>query len=321
MAGVSLESRFLLKVAITGAGGYVGALMVRAHSARGDRVCATARSGAAIPDLPGVTRYVADLTAPDTVPDAFFDDADVVYHCAAEIVHESLMRTVNVDATRALLARARGRIGHWVQVSSLSVYGTLRAGVIGSQSQEQPRSAYARSKQEADRLVAANSDAYTHAIVRPSAVIGAHMRTRSIHALVEAVARGRFCFIGAPGAIGNYIHEDNLADALYLCATHERARNRTYIVSQNCTIEDMVAVIASETGAARPLRIPETAARLAAQVGRIVPSFPLTPARVDALTSRVEYRTDAIESELGYRHQSSIEDALREIVSMRKAER
>lgn len=321
MAGLALESRFAVKVAVTGAGGYVGALMVRSHSARGDRVCATARSEAAIPDLPGVTRYAADLAAPDGLPDAFFEDADVVYHCAAEIAREPLMRTVNVEATRALLSRARGRIGHWVQVSSLSVYGTPRSGVVDAHSEERPRSAYARSKQEADRLVAANADAYTHTIVRPSAVIGAHMRTRSIHALIEAVARGRFCFIGAPGAIGNYIHEDNLTHALLLCATHERARNRTYIVSQNCTIEDMIAVIAAETGARRPPRIPETAARLAARAGRIVPSFPLTPARVDALTSRVDYRTDAIESDVGYRHERSIEDALREIIALRRVAR
>lgn len=321
MAGVALESRFHVKVAVTGAGGYVGALMVRAHAARGDRVCATARTHAAIPQLPGVTPYVADLTAPEALPDGFFEDADVVYHCAAEIAREPLMRAVNVDATRALLSRARGRIGHWVQVSSLSVYGTPRSGVIDADSQERPRSAYARSKQEADRLVAANADAFTHAIVRPSAVIGAHMRTRSIRALVDAVARGRFCFVGAPGAIGNYIHEDNLAHALLLCATHERARNRAYIVAQNCTLEDMVAVIASETGARRPLRIPEAPARLAARLGGVVPSFPLTPARVDALTSRVEYRSDAIERELGYRHERSIEDALRELVSMWKAGR
>ena len=40
------------------------------------------------------------------------------------------MRAVNVEATRAMLSAARGRVRHWVQVSSLSVYGNPRAGVV-----------------------------------------------------------------------------------------------------------------------------------------------------------------------------------------------
>lgn len=308
-----------MNVAITGAAGYVGSLLLHAHAARGDRVHATARNEAAIPALPGVTRYAADLTAMESLADAFFDDTEVVYHCAAEIAREPLMRAVNVDATRTLLARARGRIGHWVQVSSLSVYGTPRRGVVDAGTPERPRGPYARTKHEAELLVAENGDAYTYTIVRPSAVIGSSMRTRSIHALIDAVARGRFCFIGKPGAIGNYIHEENLSQALLLCATHPQAKQRTYIVSQNCTIEGMVAAIVSATGARKPPRIPEAPARLAAQLGRLVPSFPLTPARVDALTSRVEYRTDAIERELGYRHVKRIEDALRALAMIRNA--
>lgn len=308
-----------MNVAITGAGGYVGSLLVRAHAARGDRVHATARNEAAIPALPGVTRYAADLTAPESLPDVFFAGTEVVYHCAAEIAREPLMRAVNVDGTRALLARARGHIAHWVQVSSLSVYGTPRTGVVDANTAERPRGQYASTKHEAELLVAENGSAYTYTIVRPSAVIGQGMRTRSIHALIDAVARGRFCFIGKPGALANYIHEENLVEALLLCAIHPQAKKGTYIVSQNCTIEAMVAAIVSATGARQPRRIPEAPARLAAQLGRVLSSFPLTPARVDALTSRVEYRTEAIERELGYRHVRRIEDAVRALATACKA--
>jgi nucleoside-diphosphate-sugar epimerase len=168
-------------------------------------------------------------------------------------------------------------------------------------------------------MVAANADAFSHTIVRPSAVIGRGMRTRSIYALIEAIARGRFCFIGAPGAIGNYIHEENLTEALMLCATREQAKGRTYVVSQNCTIEAMVEAIRSATGSVHRLhRMPESIARIVAQIATIAPAFPLTSARVDALTSRVEYSTAAIERELGYRHRRTIEDALRELVALSK---
>jgi len=316
----ALESRARVKVAITGAAGYVGSLLVQAHAARGDSVHATARTADSMPALPGVTRYGADITSSGALPDAFFEGAQALYHCAAEIAREPLMQAVNVEATRSLLARARGRIGHWVQVSSLSVYGTPREGVVDETTPERPRSTYARTKLDADRLVAANADAFSHTIVRPSAVIGRGMRTRSIRALIEAVASGRFCFIGAPGAIGNYIQEENVVEALILCATHEQAKGRTYVVSQNCTIEAMVEAIRSETGSVHRLhRVPESIARIVAQLAAIVPAFPLTSARVDALTSRVGYSTAAIERELGYRHRRTIEDALRELVALSNA--
>ncbi len=309
-----------MKVAITGAAGYVGSLLVHAHAGRGDSVHATARTADALPALPGVTRYSADITSSDALPDEFFEGAEVLYHCAAEIAREPLMQAVNVEATRSLLARARGRIGHWVQVSSLSVYGTPREGIVDEKTPERPRSTYARTKRDADRLVAASADAFSHAIVRPSAVIGRRMRTRSIRALIEAIARGRFCFIGAPGAIGNYIHEENVVEALILCATHEQAKGRTYVVSQNCTIEEMVEAIGSEIGSVRrPHRVPEIIARIVARLSAIAPAFPLTSARVDALTSRVEYSTAAIERDLGYRHRRTIEDALRELAALSKA--
>ena len=146
-----------MKVAITGAAGYVGSPLVRAHAARGDAVHAVARTAESVPALPGVTAYAADVTMSEAIPHTFFEGADVV----------------------GTIAREVGRAG-------------------------------------------------------------------------------------------------------------------------------------------RPPRIPETPARIAAQIARLVPAFPLTASRVDALTSRVEYRTDRIERELGFRHDKSIADALRDLAALWK---
>lgn len=307
-----------MKIAVTGAAGYVGSLLVRAHAGRGDTVHALARDAATIEALPGVTAIGVDLTQPGRIPASFFEHADVLYHCAAEIAREPLMRPVNVEATRALLAQAQGRIGHWVQVSSLSVYGRHRTGEITEESPVLPTSTYGRSKAEGDALVEAlSAGAFGYTIVRPPGVIGSHMRNRSMYGLISAVARGRFAFIGRPGAIGNFVHEDNILEALMLSGSRDEAKQRTYNVSQNCTIEQMIAAIAAGIGCPPPqIRIPETLARIASHVGRIVPRFPLTPGRVDALTSRVRYPSTRIELELGYRHRKSIEDGLRELAQI-----
>jgi nucleoside-diphosphate-sugar epimerase len=319
----ALESRESLKVSITGAGGYLGGLLAREHARRGDTVHALARDPAAVPALPNVSVHGADITRAADIPDTFFERADVVYHCAAEILQEPLMRAVNVEATRELLARANGRIAHWVQVGSLSVYGNPRFGVIDEDTPCEPRSVYAQTKLEGDRVVEQSAGrAFSWTIVRPAAVIGPNMRNRSLFALIDAVSRGRFCFIGQHAAVANYIHEENVVEALLLCATKPEAKGRVYNLAQNTTIERLVHAICSELGRTVPrLRIPETAARLASQLARFSTSFPLTAQRVDALTSRVEYGTTRIERELGYMHRKPLEDALRKMTERWKAER
>lgn len=308
-----------MNIAITGAGGYVGSLLVRAHVVRGDAVRALARDPATIPALPGVTRVAADVRQQDAIPTAFFENADVLYHCAAEIRREGAMHAVNVDATRVLLERARGRVARWVQVSSLSVYGQPRTGLIDETSALRPQSTYAATKQEAEAALVESGLTYT--IVRPAAVIGAAMRSRFLVAMTHAVASRRFFYVGPPGAIASVIHESNMADALLLCALRDEARQRTYNISQDCTFEELVATIADSIGVPPPrLRVPELAARLIAQIGRVLPDFPVTPARVATLTSRVRYSTARIERELGYCHRLTIADAVRAVCASYKCD-
>ena len=69
----------------------------RPRCRRGCRRCRASRAYARRPDA-----------RPNACRTRSSSGADVVYHCAAEIAREALMRAVNVEATRALLdARAR----------------------------------------------------------------------------------------------------------------------------------------------------------------------------------------------------------------------
>lgn len=138
------------------------------------------------------------------------------------------------------------------------------------------------------------------------------MRNRAIYALLEAIHKGIFFLIGQAHAIAHYLHEENLIDALLLCGSHENARRRIYNISQDEPIEDVVATLAAAIDRAPPrMRVPERVARVAAVLAQLTPRFPLTPARIDALTDRTVYATTRIEHELGYRHRAPIEDALR----------
>lgn len=65
------------------------------------------------------------------------------------------------------------------------------------------------------------------------------------------------------------------------------------------------------------LRMPEWPIRLSARLLGSVPGFPLTEARVDALTGRAIYSSARIERELDYRHRVSMEEGIEELVRFR----
>ena len=305
-------------VAVTGGTGFIGKRLVARLLARGDTVRLLTRSPESFAHHPGLHAVRCDLsTAQADELAALLEGAAVLFHCAAQLEDERLMRALHVDGTRRLAEAASGRISHWVQLSSVGVYGPVRDGVVTEESAADPVGEYEVTKAESDRIAAAGAQrgGYSHVILRPSNVFGADMTNLSLFSLVSKIDRGLFFFIGRPGASANYIHVDNVVEALLLCAMHPAARGRTYNLSDYRTMEQLVGTIADALGTPAPrLHVPKAlAALLAATFGRM-PGFPLTSSRVQALTLRTRYPIARIERELGYRHVVTMEEGLRELV-------
>lgn len=247
------------------------------------------------------------------------DGVEVLYHCAGQLTNEQAMRSLHVDATHKLVSAASGRLRHWVQLSSVGVYGPVRDGVLTEGSALHPVGEYEVSKAESDRIVAegAGRGGYSYSILRPSNVFGASMSNQSLYGMTAMIERGWFFFIGEPGASANYIHVDNVAEALIRCATMEAARGMTYNLSDHRTLEQFSATIAEALGCAVPgLRVPEALARATAMGLDWLPRFPLTRSRVDALSIRTRYPITRIRQQLGYEHLTSMEDGLKELVGV-----
>jgi nucleoside-diphosphate-sugar epimerase len=259
-----------------------------------------------------------DLERPDDRLVRFADGLDVLYHCAGEVVDTARMPAVNVEGVHALLSAAAGRIGRWVQLSSAGVYGRHRTGLISEDTALTPVGVYERTKAEADALVIAASRRQAIAscvVLRPSIVFGAGMPNQSVAQLVRAIRRGLFFFIGAPGASANYVHVANVADALVRCGTLAAGAERTYNLSDWCTIEDFAGAIADTLGRARPrLRLPEPPVRCAVRLASRLVNLPLTDSRVDALVTRSRYAIDRIRQDLQYAPVMSIPSGLAEMV-------
>ena len=305
-------------VAITGGTGFIGRKLVLRHLEQGDEVRVLSRSSPSKAGLPDSLHwFCGDLSGASDLQ-AFADGADVLYHCAGEICDESRMAGVHVVGTRRLIKAASGRIGRWVQLSSTGAYGRQREGVVTERTDLNPCGMYEVTKVESDTLVkaASSSGAFEHVILRPSIVYGPGMPNQSLCSLIYMIQHGWFFFIGKPGASANYIHVDNVVEALVLCGQMPQATGQVYNLSDHCTLEHFVAIIAKLLGCGvSHIRWTESHVRVLAKLFGRIPGVPLTPTRVDALTSRVVYSNEKIEQELEYRHPIAMEGGLKDLVS------
>jgi nucleoside-diphosphate-sugar epimerase len=303
-------------IAVTGGTGFIGKHLITRHIACGDQVRYLTRHA---PEkvIAGATAVVGDLTVMNSLL-PLVQGVDVLYHCAAELHDATKMHETNVLGTQNLLTAASGEVKRWVQLSSTGVYGSKPTHDVNEESAIQAMNAYEVSKAAADELVytAMNEQQLQGVVLRPSNVYGVDMPNQSLFQLINMIKRGLFFFIGERGAKVNYIHVDNVIDALVLCGTAILPANgRTYIVSDYCTIEEFVAIIAAALGIPCPQkRFPESLIRLVARLADYLPRFPLRSSRVDALTYKHHYKTERIEAELGYRHNISMSEGISELV-------
>ena len=300
-----------MKIVITGASGFIGQLLLKKHLDLGDEVHVLSRKESNVFGIyPNLFHHKCDLLDLENVEE-FFIDTDVLYHCAAEIRDESKMQSVNLDGTVNLLQASFGKVKHWVQLSSVGVYGPIDSGTVSESHSYNPINQYEKTKLQSDLVVmqSAKKNGFTYTLIRPSNVFGAEMTNASLFQLIKMIDAGYYFFIGLKGASANYVPAPNVVEALFLAATHPRAKNEIY------TIEHFVAVIAKELGKPLPrLRIPLVFIKLIVGMLAVFPQNPLTISRVKALTNRSLYLTTKIEDELGYKAVVSTETALAELV-------
>ncbi|MFJ2540735.1 NAD-dependent epimerase/dehydratase family protein [Pseudomonas sp. NPDC087614] len=316
-----------MKFFLTGGSGFIGRALCRALVARGDEVVILSRKTWL--SVPGVEVILGDVSDLGGELSSRLHDVDVVINCMGEVGAETKMYELHVNGTRRLIgsflshSKKTKKPIHFVQLSSVGAYGMAsrsngRRLTVDEQSVPYPVGQYEVSKTVADEMVVSyctENPAMTYTIVRPTNVVGQDMSNRSFHQLANMVRRGVFFYIGNTAAVANYVHVEDVVRALVLCATDGRAKNKTYIVSNDCMLRKVIIAMAKRYQVRYPrLVIPAWLARLSVALFSSIPKFPLTTGRVDALVSKVSYSNELIKAELGFTAIFDIPDSVPSIL-------
>jgi UDP-glucose 4-epimerase len=251
-----------MRIAITGADGFVGRHAVEAVRAAGHDAVPLVRqlrNGSA-----SGARAVGHI-GPDTVWAPVIRGCDAVIHLAAA-VHESgpenpdreaRMRRINVDAT-ACLAREAARCGvrRVVLASSIKVMGETSFRPFVESDPPRPAGAYATSKREAElALWQLTLETNLEGVVlRPPLVYGPGVGANFRALLALSDTPWPLPLAGA-GALRSLLFVGNLADALRAAATHPDAADETFFVTDesDVSVADVVARLRQRFG--RPRRL------------------------------------------------------------------
>jgi len=293
-------------IAITGGGGFIGSLLADKHLKQGDQVRLLSRNTQL--ERENVQYFFGDLSNSSVDLSDFVDGVDILYHCAGEVNNKSLMQELHVNGTQRVVDVAQGKIGRWVQLSSVGVYGACRDGTITENSKEQPFGIYEQTKTESDKIV--KNSGIPYVILRPSNVFGIDMPNQSLRALLRTIQKGLFFFIGKEDkSLVNYVHIADVVEALMCCGSDDKALGEVFNLSQSETVEKMITSFASGIGSDKKiLRLPEIVVRVLVSVFGKIPTFPLTSSRVDALTSRCVYDSIKVQKILGFKYSMTLEE-------------
>ena len=256
-----------MKILVTGANGFIGSSLVQALTARGDQVTCVLFPRTQAPWLQHPqTRFLeADLTQP--LPPPLLDElaqTDQIYHLAGArigLTPKHFFR-VNSEGTRHLLENCRQyakKLQRFVLVSSATVCGSSPDGVQATEEMHAPKTPYAASKGEAERIAREEFADLPITIIRPTAIYGPRT-TEWVDMLNLCLRWKRYAVFGVwrKEPRMDMCHVDDLIRGMLLAAEHPDAIGQTFLLGGEAkTWSEIGQAAAKALGIqAKPLRLP-----------------------------------------------------------------
>ena len=252
-----------MRILLTGATGYIGAVVAESLARRGHTVVGTARTDAAEATLraAGHEAVRADLHDPDGLARAA-SGCDAVVHTAA--TQDEGMGPAEQAAVRAILRALEGSGAPFISTSGVWVYGSAPPGqLLDEDSPTDPVATFAWRPSLESEVVAAAADGVRTAVIRPGMVYGRGGGPLNQFAAMADAGVPRY--VGDGANHWTLVHVDDLAE-LYALAV-ERAPAGTLVngvIGPPLRVRDLAEAAAAGAGlpAPRPWPVAEAVLEL-----------------------------------------------------------
>lgn len=300
-------------IAITGATGFVGSMLLKRLAAADWRVRALVRPGSLHkrPDCGGAEWVPGDLEDGESLR-RLVSGADTIVHCAGVVRGASRLEFdgINAEGVARLASAAREQ------------HPEPRFFLISSLAAREPHlSHYAASKRMGERALAQNAGSMPWVIFRPTAVYGPG--DRELLPLFRWMCRGIAPVIGSSGKRISLLYVEDLAEAILCCLKGGTDPGRTYEVHDGhaggYSWEDIIDAVARMNGRKiHRIKVPLSLVRLGALLNlataRLWSRAPmLTPGKVNELV-HPDWVGDntALTGDTGWLPRVSLEEGLKQ---------
>ena len=231
-------------VFITGVNGFIGSHIAQCFSNYGYNLYGLVRNKNKTLRLEGIDIKLTegDITMPETLDRSFQETQfDIVVHnagLASDWGSLDTFRTVNVEGTKNIAKKAKeAGVKRFVHISSTAIHGFNGTQPITEDSEIDPPNAYALSKVEAERWLFDNPDFNEMEItaIRPGNVFGPKDNT-FIDKYLDLLVKGQGGYISSGKSKTCPTYVENLAEGIFLAATHPNAKGQAFIITDGLDI-------------------------------------------------------------------------------------
>lgn len=263
-----------MRIAITGANGFVGSNLANHFHAQGHEVAAVVRPGADCSLLQsGIVINQVDYNSLSDLQ-AAFSSANLIIHNAGKTRTRSFeeMIIANVVTTRRIIQACNSTPActHLIFISSLAAGKPSRDGTkVTEDSGSDPVDWYGRSKLLSERLIR-DVCHKSWTVVRPSSIYG--QGERDFLQIFKMVNAGISFHLGREDQLLSLIHIDELAEFIEFCAENANAKGQVFYASDGevYTHTQFTGLAARILGVkTRELSIPIPLARIAFHLGDV----------------------------------------------------
>ena len=272
----------------------------------------------------------ADLSVPATLP-AALRDINCIFHLASyapapqemEIYEAPGHWAVTAEGTANLVdAALDARIRRLVYTSSVKVMGDPVAAAgkaVDEDVQPNPESLYGRAKLEAEKsILGAGASGEMHACILRLPMIYGLIGEGNIARMIAAMAKGRFPPWPRIENRRSAVHVEDAIGAALLAATHPRAQNKIYLVTDGASYSTrwLYERIRQALGREIPRwETPYWAIWSAAMAGTLLERLtgrraPLDRDALRKLTSDAWFSCERIRAELGFEARRNLQDEI-----------